>query len=67
MKKKIILHEAKDTDFFTVKEAAKELGIDAQSMRDHLSKGNLKTYKFKSLDLVEQDRSRSMEGTTEVN
>ena len=52
MKKKIILHEAKDTEYFTVKEAAKELGIDAQSMRDHLSKGNLKTYKFKSLTLL---------------
>jgi len=52
MRKKIILHEAKDTDYFTVKEAAKELGIDTQSMRDHLSKGNLKTYKFKSLTLL---------------
>ena len=52
MKKKTILHEAKDTEYFTVKEAAKELGIDAQSMRDHLSKGNLKTYKFKSLTLL---------------
>ena len=52
MKKKIILHEAKDIDYFTVKESAKELGIDAQSMRDHLSKGNLKTYKFKSLTLL---------------
>lgn len=55
MRKKVILHEAKDTEYFTVSEAAKELGINAQSMRDHLVRGNLKTYKFKTLTLVKKE------------
>jgi excisionase family DNA binding protein len=52
VKTKTIIREAKDTDYFTVKEAAKELGINVQSIRDHLTKGNLRTYKFKSLTLL---------------
>ena len=55
MKKIILIHTAADTDFFTVEEAAKELGINTQSVRDHLTKGNLKTYKFKSLTLLKKE------------
>jgi len=42
----------KDTDYYTVKEAAEELGIVSQSMRDHLSRGKFTTYKFKTFTLV---------------
>jgi excisionase family DNA binding protein len=55
MKKKVILHEAKDTAYLTVTEAARELGINVQTIRDHLVKGNLKTYKFKSLTLLSKE------------
>ena len=55
MKKKTVIHEAKDTLYFTVTEAAKELGINVQTIRDYLAKGVLKTYKFKSLTLLEKE------------
>jgi excisionase family DNA binding protein len=55
VRKKLIIHEAKDTDYFTVKEAARELGINTQTIRDHLAKGALKTYKFKSLTLLSKE------------
>ena len=51
MKKKII-HNADDSHFLTVEEAARELKIEKQSLRDHLRRGNLTTYKFKSLTLL---------------
>lgn len=47
-----IIHAAKDTLYFTVKEAADELGINMQTIRDYLAKGIIKTYKFKTLTLI---------------
>ena len=50
-----IIRTAKDTEYLTVKEASDRLSIDAQTMRDHLSKGTFTTYKFKSLTLIKID------------
>ena len=47
-----IIHTPKDTSYFTVKEAADELGINTQTIRDYLVKGIMKTYKFKTLTLL---------------
>lgn len=47
-----IIHVARDTSYFTVKEAADELGINVQTIRDYLAKGVIKTYKFKTLTLI---------------
>ena len=60
-KKKIIIkiHTITDSDYFTVAEAAAELEINKQSVRDHLTKGNLKTYKFKSLTLLKKEEVES--------
>jgi excisionase family DNA binding protein len=49
------IHTVTDTEFLTAKEAAKELGIESQSMRDHLSKGTFTTYKFKTLTLIKTE------------
>ena len=49
------IHIAKDTEFFTVTEAAEELGINVQTIRDYLVKGIIKTYKFKTLTLVSKE------------
>jgi excisionase family DNA binding protein len=38
--------------FLTVEEAASELDINKQTVRDYLTKGKIKTYKFKTLTLV---------------
>ena len=46
------IHTAKDTSYFTVKEAADELGINTQTVRDYLVRGIFKTYKFKTLTLI---------------
>jgi excisionase family DNA binding protein len=46
------MQTAKDSEYFTVKEAAKELGINTQTIRDYLAKGIFKTYKFKTLTLI---------------
>lgn len=50
-----IVHTAKDTDYFTVKEAADELKINAQSIRDYLVRGLLTTYKFKTFTLLKRE------------
>ena len=46
------IHIVKDADYYTAKEAAEELGIASQSMRDHLSKGTFTTFKFKTFTLI---------------
>ncbi len=55
MRTEKIIHTAKDTDYYTVAEAADELGIEAQTIRDYLVKGALTTYKFKTLTLIKRD------------
>jgi len=52
MKKTVTIHYATDTAYFTVKETADELGINTQTVRDYLTKGLLKTYKFKTFTLI---------------
>ena len=52
-------------EFLTVKEAAKELGIDPTAIRNYLTWGKMATYKFKTLTLVKQ-RRRGMEEEAEV-
>ena len=49
------LKELKQADiarFFTVEEAAKELGIKTTAIRNYLFDGKLTTYKFKTLTLI---------------
>jgi excisionase family DNA binding protein len=59
MKKEKIIHAAKDTEYYTVAEAAEELGINAQTVRDYLVKGALTTYKFKTLTLIDREEVKS--------
>ena len=51
----INIDKPKDTLYFTVKEAADELGINTQTIRDYLVKGIMKTYKFKTLTLISKE------------
>jgi len=48
----ITIHTLKDISYSTVKEAADELGINTQTIRDYLVKGTIRTYKFKTLTLI---------------
>ena len=41
-----------EKDFFTVDEAAKELGIKTTAIRNYLYEEKMTTYKFKSLTLL---------------
>ncbi len=49
------LKQVNDTDFFTVEEAANELGIKATAIRNYLYDEKFTTYKFKTLTLVKKD------------
>lgn len=49
------LKQVNDTDFFTVEEAAKELGIKTTAIRNYLWNEDLTTYKFKTLTLVSKE------------
>jgi len=42
-------------DFYTTDEAAQELGIKPSAIRNYLWSGDLTTYKFKTLTLVDAD------------
>jgi excisionase family DNA binding protein len=55
MKTTIKIDKPKDTSYFTVQEAADELGINTQTIRDYLVKGIMKTYKFKTLTLISKE------------
>ena len=50
-----IIRTPNDTMYLTVKEAADELGINSQTIRDYLVKGRMKTYKFKTLTLINRE------------
>ncbi len=43
------------SEYFTIKEAAKILGIEANSIRNYLSWGKITAYKFKSLTLISRE------------
>lgn len=42
-------------EYFTVDEAAKELGIKPTAIRNYLTWGKMITYKFKTLTLVKKE------------
>lgn len=42
------------SEFFTVDEAAKELGIKPTAIRNYLTWGKMTTYKFKTLTLIKK-------------
>jgi excisionase family DNA binding protein len=46
------IYIANGKEFLTVKEAAKELEVKEQTIRDYLFHKILKTYKFKTLTLI---------------
>jgi excisionase family DNA binding protein len=43
------------SQFFTIKETAKILGIESGSIRNYLSWGDMTAYKFKSLTLISKE------------
>lgn len=43
------------SEFFTIKETAKMLGIEPNSIRNYISWGKLIAYKFKSLTLISRE------------
>jgi len=49
------LKQVNDADFFTVEEAATELGIKTTAIRNYLYDEKLTTYKFKTLTLVSKE------------
>jgi excisionase family DNA binding protein len=49
------LKQVNDADFFTVDEAATELGIKTTAIRNYLYDEKLTTYKFKTLTLVSKE------------
>ena len=55
MKKTKELKIADGSQFFTIKETAKILGIEPSSIRNYLSWGKMTAYKFKSLTLISNE------------
>jgi excisionase family DNA binding protein len=53
------LKEANEADYFTVEEAAHELGIKTTAIRNYLWEEKLTTYKFKTLTLVSKQEVES--------
>lgn len=49
------MKEVNTADYFTVDEAAKELGIKPTAIRNYLTWGKLTTFKFKTLTLVKRE------------
>jgi excisionase family DNA binding protein len=50
---------ANNDSYFTVTEAAEMLRIKTQTVRDYLTKGIFKTYKFKTLTLIDRKEIES--------
>ena len=53
--KKITLKQVNDTDYRSIEEAAKELGIKTTAIRNYLHDGKLTTFKFKTLTLISKE------------
>lgn len=49
------LKQANENEYFTVEEAASELGIKPTAIRNYLYDEKLTTYKFKTLTLVSKE------------
>jgi len=47
------LKQVSDNDYFTVEEAAEELGVKSNAIRNYLYLGKFTTHKFKSLTLLD--------------
>ncbi len=52
MRKLRLLKQVVESDYLTVEEAAKVLGIKTTAIRNYLFDGKLTTYKFKTLTLI---------------
>lgn len=50
------------TDYFTVEEAANQLGIKPTAIRNYLYEEKLTTYKFKTLTLVKKEEVEAWRG-----
>jgi predicted transcriptional regulator len=59
MNKTKTLKQATDSEFFTVEESAKELGIKPTAIRNYLCDGKLTTYKFKTMTLLDKKEIES--------
>ena len=59
MNKTKTLKQATDSEFFTVEESAKELGIKPTAIRKYLCDGKLTTYKFKTMTLLDKKEIES--------
>jgi excisionase family DNA binding protein len=59
MRKEKELKQANVADYFTVEEAAEELGIKPTAIRNYLYDGKLTTYKFKTLTLIDSKEVES--------
>ncbi len=53
MNKPKTLKQASDEEYFTVEEAAEELGVKSNAIRNYLYLGKFTTHKFKSLTLLD--------------
>ncbi|MGD1045706.1 MAG: helix-turn-helix domain-containing protein [Bacteroidota bacterium] len=53
MNKNKTLKQVNESDYFTVDEAANELGIKTNAIRNYLYLGKLTTHKFKNLTLLD--------------
>lgn len=51
-----------NTDYLTIDEAADELGIKPNAIRNYLNLDKLTTYKFKTLTLLHRDEIESWKG-----
>lgn len=49
------VNQPNEADFFTVDEAAKELGIKPTAIRNYLTWEKMTTYKFKTLTLISRE------------
>jgi excisionase family DNA binding protein len=49
------LSSADDGNYFTIEEAARELGIKPTAVRNYLYEGKMTTYKFKTMTLLSTD------------
>ena len=49
------LSEVNDREYLSIPEAAKEMGLTLQALRNYMSQGKFTTYSFKSLRLLKRE------------
>jgi len=59
MNKNKTLKQVNESDYFTVDEAANELGIKTNAIRNYLYLGKFTTHKFKNLTLLDANEVNS--------